>query len=1042
MPSLAFYAIYPLITQPKHIQSMHKRLSLVFLPLLYAPVSLASESAWNCEQSKETKEWRCLGDEKPATRTDDTTTSEPSFIPTKKPQAIPARPYIAEEDSDEQPMRRPETTAAPIERPAPVITPPVQAFKPESLPPVEAVTTEPEPVAPTAKTEPSPAPTFVEDTTPARKVADAPSLITDSPALDSSVKEEESETEIAEEDDKTPNPAKTASSSSLKHKIQGWNCDSKEEAENWNCQLVGADPKGRAQPVKAIADNSYSFSLLDPAFDQDQEQNFGTLVSRMKQDPWENCATPQTPAKAPATSTEKKVRDNAPLELTSDAAEIFDNEIGHYLGNVEIKRADQQSLSHVANYDKISETLDLSGDVYYNEDNLALYGRSASLKLGTDQSKLRDALFVSPAGHLRGSSKVVYRDSKTLSRYKDVSYTSCPPNNHDWVLHASELKINDNEKRGAAKNAWIEFKGVPVFYSPYLSFPTDKTRKTGLLMPSFHFTRFAGVGFNAPFYWNIAPNYDLLFTPRYLQRRGLLLGANFRYMTDMTKGFVKAEYMPNDSELKKSRYLASVTNSTTYLPGLTSSLDANYVSDKNYFAQLGNALSIPNFSFLRSFASVNYARPGVTVAASVDNYQSVDPNIITLPYRRLPQINLTLFHNFKTPIPVNVAVENESVFFQNKTLINAHRLNTKPSISIPWQTASAFITPKLALQYTHYSFSNQTGNALSTSLLTPGAVIDTTTIGGIANSSSRTLPIASLDSGVFFEKELQLGSSSMLHTIEPRLFYLYIPHKNQSNIPVFDSAAYDFTFPSLFRENRFSGADRIQSANQITTAVTSRLIDSATGRENLKLNIGSIFYLQDKNIDPNSILPFAAINNRWISPLITEVSSQLSDHVSVDTGMQWDPQVNTISRGTAAFHYIDNAKIFNAGYTYRRDTQVANQLADIKQTDVSVHWPIYDNWSVIGRWQYSWLYNKTQEGFLGIEKENCCWRFQIVGRRFLNSFVGTPDFINTAVNSSIATGQAQTTVFFQVELKGLGAIGENLDNFLERNIYGYRSPAK
>ena len=1045
---------------------MHKRLSLVFLPLLYAPISLANESAWNCEQSKETKEWTCVGDQKPASQTSDTNNAaapEPSFIP----KSIMTSPSTVQDDTATTPAtpRAVIDTTEPTPKVKKVV--PAKSTKPET-PPVTTQASKPvSPDSVPVKPEVS-SPVVVEDkepvvsepvpsmaTTPMkpedyavvpRKVADAPAIIRDTPAINIAAEEDEDDDDKVDTavEEKAVQDSKTKLSADTSPRTQGWNCDGKNQESNWDCHLVGMDPKGQARPVQVV--NRSVLRLLDPAFDEEQEQDFGTLVSRMKADPWENCAVPQTQqskVQAQAKIDNKKLRESAPTEIISNFAEGFDSEISSYLGNVEFKRADQHSLSHLANYDKISETLDLNGDVYYNEDDLALHGRSASIKLGSNQSKLRDTLFISPAGHIRGSSKVVYRDSKTLSRYKKVAYTTCPIGNQDWVLHASELKLNDEEKKGAAKNAWIEFKGVPVFYTPYISFPTDNSRKTGFLMPSFHLTKYAGAAVYAPFYWNIAPNYDALFTPRYLQKRGLLLDAKFRYLTDMTKGAVKVEYMPNDSQLHKARYLGEITNSTTYndyIPGLSSSLDLNYVSDKNYFAQLGNALALPNSSYLRSFANMNYFREGVALTASVDNYQRIDPTLIGLPYRRLPQINLNLSHKFDTAIPINVSIDNESVFFQNKSLVNAERLNTKPTVTMPWQTTSAYITPKFALQYTHYSFSNTGGNVLTTAFLTPGTGVSSTVSNGIANSLSRTLPIVSLDSGMFFEKELHIGDSSMLHTLEPRLFYLYIPQKDQSNIPIFDSAAYDFVFASLFRENAFSGTDRIQSANQVSTALTSRLIDSKTGRERIKLNIGSIFYLQNKSIDPNLILPFAAINHRWVSPLVTELNTQVSDHVSLDTGMQWDPQVNTFSRGKAMIHYADQGKVFNAGYAYRRDTEVANRLSDIKQSDVSVHWPIYDDWSLVGRWQYSWLYNKTQEGFFGVEKENCCWRFQIIARHYMNSYVNTSGIFNASANSTIAQGTAQTTVFLQVELKGLGAIGDKLDSFFQQNIYGYRSP--
>jgi LPS-assembly protein len=310
---------------------------------------------------------------------------------------------------------------------------------------------------------------------------------------------------------------------------------------------------------------------------------------------------------------------------------------------------------------------------------------------------------------------------------------------------------------------------------------------------------------------------------------------------------------------------------------------------------------------------------------------------------------------------------------------------------------------------------------------------------------SRTLPILSLDSGAFFEKDVNLGGTSMLHTLEPRLFYLYIPYKNQNNIPLFDTAQYDFVFNSLFRENRYSGTDRIQDANQLSVALTSRLVDSTTGREKLKLNIGDILYFKNRNVTLNSIygaVPYSVVDNSFSSPIIGEASSQLTDHVSVDTGIQWDPHFNEITRGKAAIHFINQPKeIINAGYYYRNNPLVANRQDDIIQSDVSFHWPIYDDWSAVGRWQYSLLYNKTQEGFFGVEKENCCWRFRVIGRHYLSSLVNTSGVLAPGINV-VPQGQAQTGIFFQIELKGLAGIGERLDTFFERNIYGYRSSDK
>ncbi len=518
--------------------------------------------------------------------------------------------------------------------------------------------------------------------------------------------------EVKAEPKSAPQPVTTASRKPASDKTQpsagesappGWTCGAKGNDDQWDCKLVGADPNGQA---KLVNNEDRRFSLLEPAFDYRQEQTFTTLTSKLKHDPWENCTVQlETDSRfIPG----KDIRASSPLDVKSDYSEIFDNEIGSYYGNVEMNRADQHSSSHIANYDAVSETLDLQGGVYYSEDELALYSETATLKLGSDQAKLRDTLFISPSTPIRGRARVVYRDNKVLSRYKNVAYTSCKPGNQDWVMHASELKINKSTGKGAAKNAWLEAKGVPVFYFPYVSFPTDNRRLSGFLAPSYHYTQTGGLSVAAPYYWNIAPNYDATFNPRYFAKRGMLLGGNFRYLFEKTKGNIAFEFLPHDSVRNQARYLGSIKNNTRLTPYLSSNVDLNYVSDKNYFSELGNALSFNNFSFIRSSADVDYVRQGVSLIGRFDYYQSVDPTIngLRLPYTKLPQVNLNLNHSFKF-MPLDTAFESEYVQFQHNNLIDGQRVNAKPSISFPLQTASAFLTPKMSWQYTRYDLNNR-----------------------------------------------------------------------------------------------------------------------------------------------------------------------------------------------------------------------------------------------------------------------------------------------------------------------------------------------
>jgi len=978
---------------------MHFWLILFFFALLQTP-GFADDAAWNCHQDKNSKEWVCSGEKaQPSTDTDtdtdtDTNTNTNNEPLAQQPAPVPPAPTEVKE------------TAASESAPAPIPETPAEA-KPELQP--KPVAEKPIPVQATVH----------------KAIA---------------VKEN-----LRQEDTRQA----------------GWHCKSGDGSQDWDCNLTGPDPQGQPRTVAA---EKHGFSLLDPAFDAKQEQVFGSLASQLKYDPWANCSI--EPGAPGGFTPGRHLRDVSPLDVHANYGEVFDNEISSYEGNVEITRADQHSLSHTAQYDSVSQNLDLQGEVYYSEDNLSIYSNSANLKLAQDQATLRNVQFINPSAPLRGRAAAAYRESKSLSRYKDVAYTTCPPGNTDWVVHASDLKVNDATGKGAAKNAWVEFKGTPIFYSPYLSFPVDNRRLSGFLAPSYGNTQLGGFHATVPYYWNIAPNYDATFKPRYYTKRGLMLAGDFRLLTPYSNSKLGLEVVPNDQERHISRFLGSFKNNSQFGQYISSNLDLNYVSDKEYFGELGNALSFPNFSHIKSTADLGYRdrSKGISLVGRLENYQTIDKTLTghKRPYRRLPQINLDLNHAFDF-MPLNAALDGEYVYFQHQNLVNGQRLNIKPSISSPLHNEWGFLTPKVSLQHTDYQLSEKSStDPNNVPKNWPGAV-------------TRTLPIFSMDSGMTFERDLGSAGSSLKHTIEPRLFYLYIPKKDQTNIPLFDTSNYDLWFSNLFRENRFSGTDRVQDANQITAALTTRLLDPESGRERLKFNIGQIFYFQDREVTApiriRNLPDFVTVPEEGfetppetdsVSPLIAELSSEFTEHWSGETGIQWNPQTNDIVRGKAVLHFVDESeRILNLGFHYRRTdlverTLIANQNIwqqsaadnnynpltdpavlhsnDLVQSDVSFRWPLLDNWYAIGRWQYSWLYNNTQETFIGVEKENCCWRFRLIGRRYINNI----NTVNSA-NTQLAEGTSQSGVFFQVEFKGLTGLGERLDTFLEQSIFGYQS---
>ena len=922
----------------------------------------ATNGAWNCEQNQ-SGEWTCLND--------------------GSASAAPASPP--------KPLTKPTAPAQPA---------PQQTVKtdPAPTPQTPAATAAPTPTASTTAS--TPAPAIATPTT-----ASAPAAIAEKKPLEAL----KQRLRLVDKPKPSPEAPKLAPEPSLaNNKESGWTCQSGDNQAKWNCNLVGPDPQGDA---KVVAETAVDNPWLPRPFTRGQEQSFQALRAEFEHDPWQNCSS-WSGKKRKLQSPAQGVRDGATTDVNADFTEVFDGEIMSFAGNVDLRRADQHVTAEKASYDTVSETVDAQGHVMYSETALAFSSETASFSLGKDEARLRNTLFIAAEAPLRGSAETVYRDSKSLSRYNDAAITSCPPGNQDWVAHAERLKIDRDSGKGSAKNAWLEFKGVPVAYTPYISFPVDNRRLSGFLSPTWGSSQRNGFDTSLPYYWNIAPNADTLFTARYMDKRGVMFRNKFRYLTDISRGSLFTEYLPFDDQTGKARYLGSFKDQTIFTPHLSSLIDLNYASDKTYFNDLNNALGIQTARFLNNTAFINYGRQNVAFSAGVQHYQSIDKTITDqlTPYDVLPRINLNLSHPFQS-LPLTVAMDNQYSYFYHDVNVNGQRLALAPSISAPLESGAGFLIPKITGHFTQYQLSNQ---ALT----------------GQPDSISRTLPIFSLDTGLQFEKQLNLAGMPYSHTIEPRLFYLYIPRKDQSAIPVFDSSAFDTNFYSLFRENRFSGSDRIQDANQVTLAMTSRFIDSTTGLEPMKVSAGQIVYFQDRTVN----MPGVPTQISQTSNFVGEFSGQMTKHLSYMTGAQWDPENNAVGRGQAVLKYRSQPnEIFDIGYRYRRTSLsgITNvPQAEISQTDVSFRWPLLGDWYGLGRWQYALNFDKTTESFIGVERENCCWRFRILGRRFING----------AYTSNILDPDAkpETAFFVQLELKGLTSFGDSIDTFLQTNLNGYR----
>jgi len=708
---------------------------------------------------------------------------------------------------------------------------------------------------------------------------------------------------------------------------------------------------------------------------------------------WELCGPPypgaQTGRRAPP-------QDNSqfPIEISAEKAEVSKDKLSTFTGNVVITQGSQELDADTVVYDRQTERMEATGNVRYEKEGLLVEGERATLDTKTDTGQFHDTNYRVADRHARGKAEILIKDGPTVSRLKNATYTTCNPGNNDWYAKATRIKLDHAEGVGTAQHVTVRFKHVPIFYSPYLTFPLDDRRKSGFLTPSFGASRENGTDIIVPYYWNIAPDRDATVTLRNMTARGPQLKGEFRYLTQSQQGQADLEHLPDDRRYGDDRTLFSLRHAGSFGPRWDANLNFNYASDKDYFSDLGNSLSLTSLTHLERRATASYHADYWQADGMLESFQTIDKLIPegSRPYQRLPQII------FATNLPkqrhgLQYALDGELVRFDRGTGVTGTRADLKPSISLPVEKLAWYATPKLTLRHTRYNLSNQAA--------------------GTDANPTRTVPVFSLDSGVFLERDMTWRSSAFLHTLEPRIFYVYIPHREQSTLPVFDTGRYDMSESLLFREDRFSGPDRVGDTNQLSLAVTTRFIDDASGRQLLSARIGQIFYFRDRRVNVSGSSTDTSSN----SDIVAGITANPTDALSASGELQWDTgEDNTGMSALRVQYHRDRKHILNLSHRFWRNS--------LEQIDFSAFWAIKNNWYVIGRWNRSLRDDINLEYLAGLEYHSCCWVVRLVKRAFVSD-------INSEINHAL---------FLQLELKGLTGFGDNISELLETGILGYETP--
>lgn len=723
------------------------------------------------------------------------------------------------------------------------------------------------------------------------------------------------------------------------------------------------------------------------------------------------------------------------IEIEGDSMQLRMDRQLRAVGNAVIRKGEQQITGDDIRYDLQNDELQVDGNAVISLGQATIKGPTLRMRLSESIGEMRDVsiefksappppsdedkspllsdqaiLLSDPKRYLednqaysepennasfdniRATAKQVLFEGQDIKRLKKASYTSCPANVDDWYINANNLELNDYTRTGKASNAYIEFKGVPIMYTPWMSFSYNNQRKTGFLSPTMGSTSRSGFEVLTPYYINISPDMDATISTRMLSKRGLQVQGEFRYLGEHYSGINNVEYLDNDNLSGGKRYYTRFSHIHQFTDNWSGGYNYEKVSDDKYFSEMATRIVATSRVNLPQKAFLDYQSEHFTFSGLVEKIQNL--NNVSYVYQRLPQLTMTYNNDWKG---LNAQAVGQYTYFDSLdaagNVPTGSRLTFYPTLSYPIKTSYGYITPKVGVHSTQYSLNNNT----------PVGYTDE------YNQLQRTLPIFSLDTGMYFDRETSLFDTKYTNTLEPRIFYVYAPYRDQSKLPVFDTALATLNQDSLFQENQFFGEDRINNANQVSLAMTSRLVDSETGIERISATLGQRFYFDDLRVG----LPNTSLSDRRTSDIIAGVTARLSSRLNVDTFWQYDPDQGNIERNNFLVRYNpEPGKSLNFGYRYTAQI--------LEQVDVSGQWPLGNRWYGIGRMNYSIRDGNAVQSLAGLEYDAGCWQGRFVMQRV-----------------QTATANTNYAMFFQLELGGLTSIGANPLNIVKRNIPSY-----
>ncbi len=719
-----------------------------------------------------------------------------------------------------------------------------------------------------------------------------------------------------------------------------------------------------------------------------------------------------------------------PAYLEADAMDGSPDSELTLTGNAQVRRIDGVVKGDRIRYNQTTGDTYIDGNARIMRDGTLVTGPSASMNVDSYSGEIESPNFW--IGANGATARAAHADifSQSQMRLQQVTYSGCPCAEPSWYIKADTVDVDFDENEGVARNGVLYFKNVPILASPYLTFPVKKERKSGFLLPTYGTTSNSGIDISLPYYFNLAPNYDLTLTPRYLSRRGLQLGAEGRYLGRSYSGNIVGTYLPNDNEAGIDRWMYRWQHFQQLGGGFYADWDLANVSDDDYFRDMSTlGLNSATTTYLPRRGRVGWSGQYWQSYVQVYKYRTLqDPDAPLLPPLDMePEIWLKGSRYDWNGLDLeweSQAVRFKRPFFDGERVgPQGERLTSYPTISYPIVRPGWYIKPKIGMHLTQYQTDWYGTDWYGLGSTSP-----------YRDSRSRSLPIASLDTGMVFERQTSLFGNASIQTLEPRLYYLWVPYRNQSALPVYDTSLAYFSYDQAFEENIYVGGwDRIANANQLTAALTTRWLDADTGFERLSLSVAQRLYFEDQRVT----LPGETPRENVRSDYLVAADAALTDTLSTSLAAQYNPYDDRWSRTYMSLRWLpQRLTSVSLSYRYQREPlpDVAYQPRGHNQISLAFQWPFTSRWYGVGRIDYSLNPDSVSassgekgaripQAIAGLEyKGDCCWTGRVVFQRY-----------------AVSASDTNTALFFQLELSGLGALGTDPLGLLDRSVPGYQS---